>query len=275
MNPPAETPPEPVLRPGSSAVLISIPHAGTWLPRDFQQRLTRPAAALPDTDWYVDRLYDWAQTLGAGLLMAPASRYIVDLNRPADDQPLYSETTSSLLTGLFPLRTFTGESIYLPEHEPGADECVRRLEDCWHPYHRCIESELRRIQCRHGYAILLDAHSIKSKLPLLFEGVLADLNLGSNGGFSAHRSLLEVARLALTGAGFTLVVDGRFKGGYITRHYGQPQQGIHALQLELGQQAYMHEEPPGWARDKAAVLQPVLRQLVENLVNWSPPDAGN
>jgi N-formylglutamate amidohydrolase len=203
------------------------------------------------------------------MLIAPWSRYVVDLNRPPDDKPLYDQATSALLTGLVPARTFSGEEVY-SEDRPGEEETSKRLADYWMPYHNCLEEELSRIREQHGFAILLDAHSIRSHQPLLFKGTLPDLNIGSNSRSSADPSLIDAATRSLSQPRYSLVVDGRFKGGYITRHYGRPDKGVHALQLEMAQSAYMREEPPEWEAKKASGMMGLLEELVTTLINWRP-----
>ncbi|HET6564749.1 MAG TPA: N-formylglutamate deformylase [Xanthomonadales bacterium] len=258
----------PEFHPGSSPLLVSVPHAGTGLPPGMHARLAAGARDLPDTDWYVDRLYAFARNLGASMLVARASRLVVDLNRPPDDQPLYDASQTGLMTGVVPIECFSGDAVYLPGKEPSTTEITDRLEQYWQPYHSQLQAALEQIRERNGFAILLDAHSIRAQVPLLFDGVLPDLNLGSNGGRSATAGLLDAAATSLQNASYSLAVDGRFKGGYITRHYGQPHRGIHALQLEIAQPNYMNEIPPAWEPGRAALLQQHLRQLVEILVGW-------
>lgn len=264
----------PEFRPGTSPLLVSVPHAGTGLPAGMRERLNDAAKDLPDTDWMVDRLYDFAADLGAGMLVARAARLVVDLNRPADDQPLYDASQTSLMTGVVPLQCFSGSPVYLPGQEPTAIEIASRLEYYWQPYHQQLGAALERIREQHGYAIVLDAHSIRSRVPLLFEGVLPELNLGSNNGRSAAPDLLQAATASLGAGNRSLVVDGRFKGGYITRHYGRPAHNIHALQLEVAQRGYLDEAteqaPPAWSPDRAHALQLQLRNLVETLIRWKP-----
>lgn len=263
----------PRLKCGDSAVLISVPHAGTCVPADLFEQFSAPARELPDTDWKVDRLYAWAPQAGAGMLVAPMSRYVIDLNRPPDDAPLYDSAGASLFTGLVPTATFAAAPVYRPGREPDAQEIRRRLETYWNPYHQCLREELARIKDVHGYAVLLDAHSIRSKVPALFTGTLPDLNLGSDSGRSAASSLLSLVCSALTDCRFSMVTDGRFKGGYITRHYGNPRQGIHAVQLEMAQSAYMREDPAQWDDALAHPMQTLLRRLVQVLLQWKPrPD---
>lgn len=255
---------------GPSSLLISVPHAGTCAPPALLERIVPATRHLPDTDWFVHRLYEWAPELGVSLLTAPLSRYVIDLNRAPDDAPLYDTSVTSLLTGLVPTHAFSGTALYAPGDEPPAQEVRERVERYWEPYHQCLGEELERIRQAHGYAVLLDAHSIRSAQPLLFDGTLPDLNLGSNGGKSAAASLIATARHALGQSPWSFVLDGRFKGGYITRHYGQPEKGVHALQLEMAQCVYMREDPPAWDEERAPAVQALLRGLVQALLQWTP-----
>ena len=260
-------------RPRAPAIplVVSIPHTGTRLPAEIAAELASDAMRRqPMTDWHLDRLYDFLPALGVTTLVAVYSRFIVDLNRPPDDAPLYDRATTRLVTGVVPLQTFDGQPAYQPGEEPDPDEMAARIREHWEPYHAMLRAELERIRARHGHAVLLDAHSIRHELPLLFAGTLPDLNLGSNGGHSAAASLIEAARLALAHDRFSLVVDGRFRGGYITRHYGRPGTGVHALQLELAQRCYMQETPPRWMEKRSSRLRPVLRGLVRALSEWNP-----
>lgn len=254
-------------------MLVSIPHAGTGLPPGLQDRFSEEAKSLPDTDWFVDRLYAFARELGASLLTAKAARLVVDLNRPSDDQPLYSASQTRLMTGVLPMQCFSGAAVYRDGEEPDAADTAGRLKLYWQPYHDLLWDSLQRTLQQHGHAIVLDAHSIRAEVPLLFDGVLPDLNLGSNAGTSAHASLLNSAINCLQGSDYTLVVDGRFKGGYITRHYGQPDLQTHALQLEIAQRIYMQESPPQWDEPRAQKLQSHLQNLLQNLIEWTPQNA--
>lgn len=253
---------------GSTPVLISVPHAGTRLPGGLADRLARPAGQPVDTDWHVHRLYAAAPDRGVSMLRARYSRYVVDLNRPPDDAPLYAGAT----TGLVPVETFDGEPLYDPDDLPGAEEIDRRREVYWRPYHERIETELARLCERCGHAVLLDAHSIRSEVPRLFEGRLPDLNLGSNNGESCDSALAEAVWSCLAGDDdFTAVRDGRFRGGYITRHYGRPREGVHALQLEIAQSCYMDEDrPETFDPARAQPLMQRLEALVELLAAWRP-----
>jgi N-formylglutamate deformylase len=261
---------EPRLERGRFGVLISVPHSGTRVPPDLLSTFSDAGRGLADTDWFVDRLYQWAPAMGAGMIVAPMSRYVVDLNRPPDDAPLYAKAGGSLLTGLVPTLSFSGKAIYVAGAEPDSDQVRDRVAKYWEPYHRCLQEELERIRTNHGFAVLLDAHSIRSREPLLFEGTLPDLNLGSNDGRSACRTLIDCAVAALRRGHYSMVVDGRFKGGYITRHYGSPADDVHAVQLEMSQSAYMDEGATLWQEDKALAIQDLLKNLVGALLQWQP-----
>ncbi|MFN8223740.1 MAG: N-formylglutamate deformylase [Gaiellales bacterium] len=254
---------------GDSPVLVSIPHAGTELPAPLRDRLTPAALALPDTDWHLARLYAFATELGAGLLVARESRYVVDLNRPADDEPMYPGANN---TGVVPTRSFAGEALYRAGEEPDTDEQARRIEDVWRPYHHELAAEVARLRERHGFAVLFDAHSIRSELPWLFPGTLPHLNLGTVAGSSCAASLRAALADALAvDSELSSVVDGRFRGGHITRHYGRPDGGIHAVQLELSLRTYLSEgPPPAWDDGQARKALRVLRRFVETLVDWRP-----
>lgn len=256
-----------VLERGDSPLLINVPHAGTYLPEGIAARLSEAGAGLPDTDWFVDELYAFATDLGAGLMAATHSRYVVDLNRPPDDAALYAGRT----TGLVPMETFAGDPLYTPEGAPGGDEVAGRREAYWQPYHDALDAELRRIRKRFGHAVLLDAHSILGEVPDLFDGRLPDLNLGSHGGRSAVPALVHLSMRHFESAGaLTSVLDGRFKGGYNTRHYGRPADGCHALQLEMAQRVYMDEVPPARNPGKASRTRMLLEAWVEALMGWRP-----
>ena len=253
--------------PGASPLLISMPHVGTELMPEVAAGLAEPAKGLCDTDWHLPILYDFARKMGASLLIARWSRFNIDLNRPSDDKPLYATAT----TGLFPDTLFDGQPLFVPGKAPDAAARARYLTEIWEPYHQRIASELARIKSQHGHAILFDAHSIKGFVPRLFEGQLPDFNIGTNEGKSCAASLTKKLAAACDAPGFTFVVNGRFKGGHITRHYGRPQDDIHAVQLELAQRTYMREELPfDYQTGLAARVQPVLARFVDTLTTWRP-----
>lgn len=252
---------------GSTPLLVNVPHAGTEVPAAMDRRMTDLARALPDTDWHVHRLVEAAPRAGASLLSARYSRYVIDLNRGRDDKPLYSGAT----TGLVPTETFDGDPVYR-NGAPDAAEVRDRIEGYWQPYHDKLQATLDDLRRRHGYAVLFDVHSIRSAVPRLFEGRLPDLNIGTYEGRSCAPALEEqVAELLAEAEGFSTVVNGRFKGGYITRHYGRPEAGIHALQLEIAQACYMDESRPrAWRPEQAHPLVSLLEGLIHKLACWRP-----
>ena len=246
---------------GSVPLLVSAPHDGTSIPDALAPRLTASARRVPDTDWHIARLYGFARELGASVLVPTHSRYVVDLNRGEDDTSLYPGQNT---TGLCPVRQFDGSPVYLEGREPAPEEVRQRVETYWWPYHEALRGEIDRLREAHGRVVLWEAHSIRGELPWLFPGRLPDLNLGTASGTSCSPELAE--RLALVLArqdGYDWVANGRFKGGHITRHYGQPEQGVEAVQLEISQRCYMDEATFEWEPGKAAALQPVLRGLLE------------
>ena len=254
---------------GTAPLLVSVPHCGTALPDDVRAALCERAIGVEDTDWHLDQLYGFVRDLGASFLVPRFARYAIDLNRPPDDAPMYPDASN---TGLCPATFFDGTPLYAPGGAPDAGGIAARRARWWQPYHDALAGELAAIRARHGHAILLDGHSIRSRIPWLFDGKLPDFNLGTASGTSCVPELRESAARALTTRGYTLAVDGRFKGGYITRHYGDPARNVHTLQLEMCQCTYMDEAPP-FALDetKSAQLAPHLRRLVDALLRWSPP----
>ena len=254
---------------GHTPLLISMPHVGTHLPEGLKPRLVERALQVEDTDWHLERLYAFATDLGASLIVPVESRIVIDLNRGSDNQPMYPGRNN---TELCPTRFFTGDPIYRAGCAPDEAEIHERVAAHWRPYHDTLAAELRRLKAQHGHAVLFDAHSIKGELPWLFEGVLPDLNLGTVEGRSCAPSLrAAVYAVCQRQSGYTHVLDGRFKGGHITRHFGQPLTGIHAVQLEMAWRAYMDEQPPyAWHAAKAAAITPLLRELVQVMIDWRP-----
>ena len=248
---------------GTAPLLISIPHVGLHIPPQILVNMTPAAAQKADTDWHLDELYAFAKDMGASILQATHSRYVIDLNRPPDNASLYPGMDT---TGLCPIDTALREPLYKTGCEPDEAEIAMRRDAVWLPYHTKLQAELTRLKALHGRAVLWDAHSIKSVLPRFFEGRLTDINIGTNSGKSCsaalEQKLLEIAESAGT-LGFSSVLNGRYKGGYITRQYGDPANGVDAVQLELTQCSYMNEAAPfEYMPSLAAKMQPVLRDML-------------
>jgi len=262
-------PPPFTLQRGSHPLLVSLPHCGTFIPPAEHARYVPRALECEDTDWHLDRLYAFAAELGASVLVPSASRYVIDLNRPPDDAPMYPGANN---TELCPTRLFTGEPLYLPGSAPDRQAIADRRARWWQPYHDALQAELARLRAAHGHVVLFDGHSIRSELPWLFDGQLPDLNLGTAGGASCAPSLRDALTAQLAAqTRYSWVVDGRFKGGYITRHCGRPNDGVHAVQLEMTWRCYTDESAPGtWNAHNAAEVQPLLRALLQVASHWRP-----
>jgi N-formylglutamate amidohydrolase len=245
---------------GSSTLLVSIPHDGRLLAPGQAERMTETGRALPDTDWHVRGLYSFAVDVGASIIAANYSRYVVDLNRPSSDEALYE---NELATGVCPRQTFDGQDIYLDGESIARDERESRIAAYWQPYHDRIAVKLDKIRERHGYALLWDAHSIASEVPSLFDGVLPDLNIGTNNDLSCAADITAAVSAAAKASPYSSVTNGRFRGGYITRNYGTPAKGTHAIQLELAQHNYMDEKNLGYDAGEAARLIDTLRNLLQ------------
>lgn len=225
------------LQRGDAPLLLSMPHPGTEL-AGLEPRLVSPWLARQDTDWWLGPLYEFAAGLGATLLRTTISRTVIDLNRDPSGASLYPGQAT---TGLCPTETFDGEPLYRDGAAPDEAEIAQRRRDHFDPYHAALRCELDRLRARHPKVVLYDCHSIRSVVPRLFDGTLPLYNLGTNGGASADAALTAAVEDVLAASGQTFVVNGRFKGGWITRHYGRPHDGVHALQMELGCRGYMHE----------------------------------
>jgi N-formylglutamate deformylase len=248
------------LQRGTAPLFVSLPHDGTELPDEIAARLTPSARHVPDTDWHVSRLYAFARELGASMIVSTYSRYVIDLNRPPDNASLYPGQNT---TGLCPILQFSGDAIYQVGEEPSNGEISERIPVYWKPYHDALQAELARIRATHGRVVLWEGHSIRSVVPFLFEGRLPDFNLGTAGGASCSASLQDRLTGILAGqSDYSHVVNGRFKGGYITRHYGEPAQDIEAVQLELAQLNYMDEDSFEYREDLADRAQQLLRSLL-------------
>jgi N-formylglutamate deformylase len=254
---------------GRAPLLVSVPHVGTQIPLDQQPRYTPRALQVEDTDWFLDRLYGFVVEMGASLIVPRYSRYVIDLNRPSENTPMYAGHNN---TELCPTRHFTGEPLYRPGMAPDEAEIERRVQRYWRPYHDALQAEITRLRAQHGHVVLFDAHSIRSELPWLFDGCLPHMNLGTVDGSSCSPTLRDALTAVFAAQrDYSHVVDGRFKGGHITRQYGRPAQGVHTVQLEMCWRAYMDETPPlAWRDDRAAAVTPLLRALVQTLLGWRP-----
>ena len=254
---------------GTAPLVVSVPHAGTYLPPSIASCLTPAARALSDTDWYVPRLYEFCGSLGASMIVATHSRYVVDLNRPPDGAPLYPGMRE---TAVCPTETFDGRPLYSRGAEPAATRIGARIRRYWQPYHERLAAIVHATRARHGRCLLWDAHSIRSAVPALFDGRLPDLNIGTADGRSCHPETARRIDAQLRGQRrFSHVIDGRFKGGYITRHYGRPSAGVEAVQLEIAQSAYLRDETrPAF---EPAVAAPLIEQLQALLTALLPARA--
>ena len=248
------------LQQGRIPLLLSLPHNGSEIPEDIAVRLNPLARTAPDTDWFVDQLYAFAQHMGASILVPRYSRYVIDLNRPPNDVSLYPGQNS---TGLCPLKAFTGAPIYREGFTPSAEEIEQRRAPYWQPYHNALLAEIQRLKQLHGQVLLWEGHSIRPELPFLFEGRLPDFNLGTASGASfPDRQLQQVESVLAAQSDYSWVSNGRFKGGYITRHYAQPAEHIYAFQLELSQSVYMDENMAAFDAEKAAPVQTLIERMM-------------
>lgn len=243
---------------GTAPLLVSVPHDGWQIPSAIVQYMTGAARGVPDTDWHVSQLYDFVRDRGISMLVANFSRYVIDLNRPVDDAAMYE---GQLSTGLCPTQTFAGDAIYAEELEIAVD---LRVERFWQPYHDKLAATLAVLRERHGYALLWDAHSIKSEVPALFDGELPVLNLGTWDGRSCDPAIADAVLAEAEASSYEVVMNARFKGGYVTRNYGRPAEQVHAIQLELAQCAYMNENTLEFEKDKAFELRDTLGRLLDS-----------
>lgn len=257
---------------GTAPVVLGLPHTGTWLPEEVFARLTPRGQALADTDWHIDRLYAGLLE-GASTVRATFHRYVIDANRDPSGASLYPGQNT---TGLVPLTDFDGAPIWTDP--PDAAEVEARRAAYHAPYHAALAEELERVRAAHGFAVLYDCHSIRSRIPFLFEGVLPDLNIGTNLGVTCAGNLQgEVMDICAKTKDYTHVLNHRFKGGWTTRHYGRPAENQHAIQMELAQSTYLTAEAPPWSYDetKAAKLRPVLRKILSALAETTPQTGPN
>jgi N-formylglutamate deformylase len=255
---------------GDAPLIVSIPHAGTIIPAEIAPALVSHDLAIHDADWFIPQLYDFAGALGATIVRTALSRTVIDVNRDPSGRSLYPGQAT---TGLCPDTTFDDVPLYHPGRAPHDAEIARRRLTYFTPYHDALEGEIDRLRLIHPCIVLYDAHSIRSHVERLFDGELPALNLGTNSGAAAAPDLIARAQALCAASRFSTVTDGRFKGGWITRHYGRPAEGVHALQMEIAQRAYM-EEPQGlaipvWNPARAAALQALLQPLLQTFIDWA------
>jgi len=249
---------------GNSPIVLGLPHGGTHVPEDIRAQFNETGRALADTDWHIHRLYN---DLGLDLtrVSTPIHRYVIDVNRDPSGASLYPGQNT---TGLCPRTDFDGKSIYVDNAEPDAAEVLRRTAMYHAPYHVALDAELQRVREKYGVAILYDCHSIRPVIPFLFDDTLPDFNIGSNSSTSCsaavERSVHMRCRAAME---YSCALNGRFKGGWTTRHYGQPSENIHAIQMELAQSTYMDAAAPwSYRPDKAERLRPIIYRILSDLV---------
>ena len=249
------------VKPGASPVILAFPHAGTAVPAAVWERLNENGRLLADADWHIQTLYEGLLP-GATTIRATFHRYVIDANRNPNGESLYPGQNT---TGLIPATDFDGKSIWRRGCEPTTADVAARLAEFHEPYHAALTAEIARVQAAHGVAVLYDCHSIRSHIPFLFPGKLPDLNIGTNDGRTCSPEI--EAAVAKAARGYTSILNGRFKGGWTTRHYGRPPNGVHAIQLELAQSTYLAAEEPPFAYDerKAETLREFLQAILERL----------
>jgi formiminoglutamase len=236
------------------------------VPAAVRASLNGTGRALADTDWHLDRLYGGLLP-GATMVMAVQHRYVIDVNRDPSGASLYPGQNT---TGLVPLTDFDGTPIW--SDPPAEADIADRLATIHAPYHRALAAELDRVRARHGVAILYDCHSIRSEIPFLFPGILPDFNIGTDNGTTCDPRVEAAAAAACRASGRTMVVNGRFRGGWTTRHYGRPAEGLHAIQMEMAQSSYLAAEaaPFAWDAARADRVRPVLARLLHDLAALAP-----
>jgi len=250
---------------GNIGMLISMPHNGQQIPQDIADTMLTSAKKIADTDWYMDKLYDFVHTMGVHTLTPNYSRYVIDLNRNSNSESLYAGADN---TELCPTTAFDSSPLYLKDQQPSSQEVANRVKHYWQPYHQVLSDTLSQLKQQYGKVVLLDAHSILSRVPRFFEGKLPDFNFGTADGTSCNNSLLESVQ-SLNLFPYTSVCNGRFKGGYITRAYGDPSNNIHAIQLELSQATYMDEPSNHVNKEKAERVKVQLKNFVQCLVDYT------
>jgi len=256
---------------GERPIVLGLPHTGTHVPEPIWECLNDRGRALTDTDWRIERLYDDLLP-DVTVVRATTHRYVIDVNRDPSGASLYPGRST---TDLVPLTDFEGQPIWT---DPPTDTEVAERTAAFHaPYHAALAAEIERVRARHGVALLWDAHSIRSRLPRLFEGELPQFNLGTHGGLACTPSLAGAIESICDATGMSRVTNGRFRGGWITRHYGKPDAGVHAVQMELAMRGYLQE--PGALNDqtwpapledvRAARLRVALRDILSACIHFA------
>ncbi len=260
---------------GNAPLIVSFPHTGTEIPQDIESRLVSPWLARKDADYWVDVLYDFAHDAGATTIRTALSRTVVDVNRDPSGASLYPGQTT---TALCPLTTFDGERLYKPDSEPDDAEIELRKREYFMPYHQHLAAECERLRGKHGRVVIYDAHSIRSRMQRLFDGQLPQFNIGTNNGASCDAALTAGVEKICAASAFSSITNGRFRGGWITRHYGKPEIGVHALQMELAMRGYLHEPKgaltehnwPAMLDDAhAATLRVALRDILDTCLKFA------
>ena len=260
---------------GEAPLIVSLPHTGTEIPPEIEAGLVSPWLARKDADWWVDRLYDFAADLGAAVIRTAISRTVIDVNRDPSGASLYPGQAT---TELCPTTTFDGEPLYRDGQAPDAAEINRRRAAFFDPYHAALAAEIARLCQANDRVVLYEAHSIRSLVPRLFDGELPQFNLGTNSGGSCDPVMTAVVEAACDASGLSRVTNGRFKGGWTTRRYGQPAQGVHAIQMELACRGYMDDPaetptPETWPApfrpDQAAPMRAVLGNVLSACIAFA------
>ena len=246
---------------GDSPIVLGQPHGGTFVPDDIAARFNGTGRALADTDWHINRLYEGLLD-GATVVQSHIHRYVIDANRDPEGISLYpGENTTTLV----PLTDFDGQPIWQSGQEPSEDEIKERRQAYHAPYHAALLEEVQRVRDRHGVAVLFDCHSIRSRIPFLFKGTLPDMNIGTDGGVTCGPQIESITYEYASNSPFSTVLNGRFRGGWTTRHYGRPSDGIHAIQMELAQSTYLAAEAAPWRYDPAKADR--LRRWLHDILN--------
>jgi len=260
---------------GQAPLIVSFPHTGTTLPAEYEERLVSPWLTRKDADWWIDKLYDFARELDATVIHTAISRTVIDVNRDPSGVSLYPGQAT---TELCPTTTFDGEPLYKTGREPAPDEIAARRTRFFDPYHAALSEEIARLRGIHAHVVLYDCHSIRSVIPRLFEGELPVFNIGTNSGASCAPELEKSVQRICAALPFSHALNGRFKGGYITRHHGNPANGVHAVQMELSCRGYMHEKlgpvseaewPTPFDAAYAAPIRAVLTDILKTCLHFA------